>query len=196
MYHHGPRPHVPALPDALGPPPAGVRREAGGGRAPSESTSSRSATGRCCSPASSAGSPARTCRWRSAGRFGMEITAGKGFIALAAMIFGAWHPSGRSARRWCSASPTDPDAPRRSSASHVPPQLLNSIPYIVTIVVVAGVVGRVRDLPRPASPTSRARSMSAGTMSDDRDDRRADVLPRARRARGRRRSEPPSTRSR
>jgi simple sugar transport system permease protein len=26
----------------------------------------------------------------------------------------------------------------------VPPQLLNSVPYIITIVVVAGVVGRVR----------------------------------------------------
>ncbi|GBL17415.1 hypothetical protein EMGBS1_02350 [Chloroflexota bacterium] len=26
----------------------------------------------------------------------------------------------------------------------VPPQLLNSVPYIVTIVVVAGLVGRVR----------------------------------------------------
>ncbi len=85
----------------------------------------------------------------TAGSFQMEMTAGKGFIALAAMIFGAWHPVGAFAAAlvFGFADTTQSLLSILGSSGQtvqVPPQLLNSIPYIVTIIVVAGVVGRVR----------------------------------------------------
>jgi simple sugar transport system permease protein len=85
----------------------------------------------------------------TAGSFQMEMTAGKGFIALAAMIFGAWHPVGAfgAALVFGFADATQSLLSILGSAGstiQVPPQLLNSVPYIVTIIVVAGVVGRVR----------------------------------------------------
>jgi ABC-type uncharacterized transport system permease subunit len=80
----------------------------------------------------------------SGGRFGMEVTAGKGFIALAAMIFGAWHPVGAFAAALVFGFAGSAQTLLAVLGVDVPPQILNSIPYIVTIVVVAGVVGRVR----------------------------------------------------
>jgi ABC-type uncharacterized transport system permease subunit len=80
----------------------------------------------------------------TAGSFQMEMTAGKGFIALAAMIFGAWHPIGALAAALVFGFADSAQALLSVLGVHVPPQLLNSVPYIITIVVVAGVVGRVR----------------------------------------------------
>ena len=80
----------------------------------------------------------------TAGSFQMQMTAGKGFIALAAMIFGAWHPVGAFAAAFVFGFADSAQALLSILGSDVPPQLLNSVPYIITIVVVAGVVGRVR----------------------------------------------------
>lgn len=80
----------------------------------------------------------------TAGSFQMEMTAGKGFIALAAMIFGAWHPIGAFGAALVFGFADSTQALLSILGVHVPPQLLNSVPYVITIVVVAGVVGRVR----------------------------------------------------
>jgi simple sugar transport system permease protein len=85
----------------------------------------------------------------AAGSFQMEMTAGKGYIALAAVIFGAWHPVGAfgAALVFGFADTTQSLLSILGSSGEtvqVPPQLLNSVPYLVTIIVVAGVVGRVR----------------------------------------------------
>lgn len=79
-----------------------------------------------------------------AGNFGMEMVAGKGFIALAAMIFGAWHPVGALGAALVFGFAGTTQTLLAILGVDVPPQLLNSIPYVVTIIVVAGVVGRVR----------------------------------------------------
>jgi simple sugar transport system permease protein len=80
----------------------------------------------------------------TAGSFQIELTAGKGFIALAAMIFGAWHPVGALGAALVFGF-TDASQTLLSVVGvQVPPQILSSIPYVTTIVVVAGVVGRVR----------------------------------------------------
>jgi len=79
-----------------------------------------------------------------AGNFGMDMVAGKGFIALAAMIFGAWHPVGALGAALVFGFAGTTQTLLAILGVNVPPQLLNSVPYVVTIVVVAGVVGRVR----------------------------------------------------
>lgn len=80
----------------------------------------------------------------SAGSFQMGMSAGRGFIALAATIFGAWHPVGAFGAALVFGFSDAVQSLMSILGVDVPPQLLNSVPYIVTIVVVAGVVGRVR----------------------------------------------------
>lgn len=80
----------------------------------------------------------------TAGKFEMEMTAGKGFIGLAAMIFGAWHPVGAFFAALVFGFADTTQTLLSILGVQVPPQLLSSVPYVVTIIVVAGVVGRVR----------------------------------------------------
>jgi simple sugar transport system permease protein len=80
----------------------------------------------------------------TAGSFQMNMSAGRGFIALAAVIFGAWHPIYAFGAALVFGFSDATQALLSILGVDVPPQLLNSVPYIVTIVVVAGVVGRVR----------------------------------------------------
>jgi general nucleoside transport system permease protein len=80
----------------------------------------------------------------TAGSFQLEMTAGKGFIALAAVIFGAWHPIGAFAAALVFGFADSAQTLLSILGAQVPPQLLNSVPYLITIIVVAGVVGRVR----------------------------------------------------
>lgn len=80
----------------------------------------------------------------TSGSFQMEMTAGKGFIGLAAMIFGAWHPIGAFLAALVFGFADTTQSLLNVLGVGVAPQLLASVPYVVTIVVVAGVVGRVR----------------------------------------------------
>ncbi len=76
--------------------------------------------------------------------FGKEMTAGKGFIALAAMILGRWSPKGALAAALLFGFA---DALRLNLGvlgSDVPSQFLGMLPYLATIFAVAGLVGRVR----------------------------------------------------
>lgn len=80
----------------------------------------------------------------SAGSFQMGMSAGRGFIALAAVIFGAWNPLFAFGAALVFGFSDSTQALLSILGVDVPPQLLNSVPYLVTIIVVAGVVGRVR----------------------------------------------------
>ena len=80
----------------------------------------------------------------TAGSFQMNMSAGRGYIALAAVIFGAWHPIWAFGAALVFGFSDATQALLSILGVDVPPQLLNSVPYIVTIIVVAGVVGRVR----------------------------------------------------
>lgn len=80
----------------------------------------------------------------TAGSFQMGMSAGTGFIALAAMIFGAWHPVGAFGAALVFAFAGTSKTLLSILGVDVPNEVLNSVPYVVTIIVVAGVVGRVR----------------------------------------------------
>lgn len=73
--------------------------------------------------------------------FAWGMTGGRGFIAMAAMIFGKWIPFGAF---WASLFFGFSDAlqMRLQSLGLLPPQIILSIPYVLTIAVLAGAVGR------------------------------------------------------
>ncbi len=78
------------------------------------------------------------------GSFQMDMTAGKGYIGLAAVIFGSWHPIGAFLAALVFGFADTTQSLLNVLGVGVAPQILASVPYVVTIVVVAGVVGRVR----------------------------------------------------
>jgi general nucleoside transport system permease protein len=79
-----------------------------------------------------------------AGSFTKNMTSGAGFIALAALIFGRWTPLGAlGAALFFGFAQNLPYALSTYNSS-VPSQFLNMLPYVATIIAVAGLVGRVR----------------------------------------------------
>ncbi|MGQ7297871.1 ABC transporter permease [Quadrisphaera sp. KR29] len=76
--------------------------------------------------------------------FGQEISAGKGYIALAAMIFGRYTPVGALVAALLFGLATNLQDILASIATPVPSQFLLMAPYLVTVFAVAGLVGRVR----------------------------------------------------
>jgi general nucleoside transport system permease protein len=78
------------------------------------------------------------------GGFNENMTAGKGFIALAALIFGRWHPVGAFVAALVFAFTEELQTRLALLDTPIPSDFLLMLPYIVTIVVVAGLVGRSR----------------------------------------------------
>ncbi len=80
----------------------------------------------------------------STGAFSSDMSSGLGFVALAAMIFGRWRPYGALGAALLFGF-------ARSLVSFlgvlnvsIPAPILSMVPYLLTIAVVAGLVGRVR----------------------------------------------------
>ena len=80
----------------------------------------------------------------SAGRFDENMTNGKGFIALAAMIFGRWHPVGAFTAALIFGFSEQLNDYLALLDTPIPSEFLLMAPYVVTLVVVAGLVGRPR----------------------------------------------------
>ncbi|HEY0000885.1 MAG TPA: ABC transporter permease [Actinoplanes sp.] len=80
----------------------------------------------------------------STGAFNKNMTAGAGFIALAALIFGRWTPFGALGAALFFGFAQKLAFYLSVAGSPVPNQFLNMLPYLATIVAVAGLVGRVR----------------------------------------------------
>jgi simple sugar transport system permease protein len=78
--------------------------------------------------------------------FGREMTAGRGYIALAALIFAKWRPI---AAMWAcllfgffQALALRPDVVQSVVQFKVPVPFLDALPYILTVLVLAGFVGK------------------------------------------------------
>jgi simple sugar transport system permease protein len=77
------------------------------------------------------------------GSFNENMTNGRGFIALAAVIFGGWRPWGALAGA-CLFGFSTALAQRLPAFSESTAVLFQALPYVLTLVVVAGVIGRSR----------------------------------------------------
>ena len=78
------------------------------------------------------------------GRFEEGMTAGRGFIGLAAMIFGRWHPIGALGAALIFGFADSLQVKLNILRVGIPTEFLAMIPYLVTILIVAGAAHRVR----------------------------------------------------
>ncbi|MEA4812168.1 MAG: ABC transporter permease [Anaerolineaceae bacterium] len=78
----------------------------------------------------------------SVGRFNEGMTAGKGFIGIAAMIFGKWTPVGAMGAGMLFGFADAIGSKLSLLGSKIPPQFMAMAPYIITMVVLAGFIGR------------------------------------------------------
>ena len=78
------------------------------------------------------------------GSFNKEMTAGAGFIALAAVIFGRWDPIKATLAALLFGFATNLQNVLSIIGSPVPSEFMLMLPYIVTIFAVAGLVGKSR----------------------------------------------------
>ena len=79
----------------------------------------------------------------SVGQFQPNMTAGLGYIALAAMIFGGWRPIGAVLAALLFGFADALQFTVSVLNVPIPPAFLSMIPYLATIFAVAGLVGRV-----------------------------------------------------
>jgi simple sugar transport system permease protein len=74
-------------------------------------------------------------------QFTDEMTAGRGFIALAAVIFGRWDPA-RAGLACLLFAAAETMQIQLQGMQAIPSQFVQMIPYVLTVVALAGVVGR------------------------------------------------------
>ncbi|HKO33496.1 MAG TPA: ABC transporter permease [Candidatus Limnocylindria bacterium] len=87
------------------------------------------------------------------GTFAERMTAGRGFIAIAIVVLGRWHPVGVLAASLLFGAATALQFVFQAMGLAVPYQLFLMLPYVLTLLLLAGLVGGVKApaaLGRPA----------------------------------------------
>ena len=92
----------------------------------------------------------------STGSFQIGMSAGVGFIGIAAMIFGGWKPVGVAGAALVFGFARSAESRLGTVGVDVPTVFLSILPYVVTIIVVAGLVGRVRGPAAVGQPYEQA----------------------------------------
>ena len=75
-------------------------------------------------------------------QFSQAMTAGRGFIGLAAMIFGRWRPFGALIACVIFGFADAFQASAQAAGVSIPSDLLLSLPYVLTLVALAGLIGK------------------------------------------------------
>lgn len=78
----------------------------------------------------------------SVGRFEEGMTAGKGFIGIAAMIFGNWNPIGSLGAGLLFGFADAIGSKLSILGSGIPTQFMAMAPYLITMIVLAGFIGK------------------------------------------------------
>lgn len=78
----------------------------------------------------------------SVGGFVREMSAGQGYIALACVILGRWNPLAATAAAFLFGFSKQFGVWAGQSGAGIPTDLINMIPYVVTLIAVGGFVGR------------------------------------------------------
>jgi general nucleoside transport system permease protein len=85
-----------------------------------------------------------------------HMTAGRGFIGLAAMIFGRWNPWGAMLSSLLFGFAAGLQAALQAASVDIPPQFLLALPYVLTLVALVGAMGRAAPPAYVAKPYEKA----------------------------------------
>jgi ABC-type uncharacterized transport system permease subunit len=78
------------------------------------------------------------------GTFAERMTAGRGYLAIAIVVLGRWHPVGVTAAALLFGAATALQFVFQALGTRAPYQLFLMLPYVLTLLALAGAVGRVR----------------------------------------------------
>ena len=78
------------------------------------------------------------------GTFAERMTAGRGFLAIAIVVLGRWHPAGVALAALLFGLTTALQYLAQALGVRAPYQLFLMLPYLLTLLALAGAVGRVR----------------------------------------------------
>jgi general nucleoside transport system permease protein len=78
------------------------------------------------------------------GTFAERMTAGRGFLAIAIVVLGRWHPIGVALAALLFGAATALQFLFQAAGVELPYQLFLMLPYLLTLLALAGAVGRVR----------------------------------------------------
>lgn len=78
------------------------------------------------------------------GTFAEKMTAGRGYVAIAIVVLGRWHPAGVALAALLFGAATALQFLFQSLGLAVPYQFFLMLPYVLTLVALAGAVGRVQ----------------------------------------------------
>ncbi len=78
-----------------------------------------------------------------AGTFAEGMSAGRGFIAIAIVVLGRWHPLGVAAAALLFGAASALQFFFQASGSALPYQLFLAFPYVLTLLALAGIAGRI-----------------------------------------------------